>query len=112
MNRAEYLKTVKPHLMVDLTLYPAEAGGKSLPISLGFGSLCTIQSEKGSGWAGYDGWPFLIDGPMSAGETRRVGYFLTGGQEAVNYLSGAEKFYIWDGQIVGEGRIVNSEDSN
>jgi hypothetical protein len=112
MNRPENLKTKKPHLMVDLTLYPTEAGGKSLPISLGWGSLCTLQSEKGSGWGGHDGWPLLIDGPMSPGEMRRVGYFFLGGQEAVNYLSGFEKFYIWEGRIVGEARIVNSKNSN
>jgi len=49
---------------------------------------------------------------MSPGEMRRVGYFFMGGQEAVNYLSSAEKFYIWEGRIVGEARIVNSENSN
>jgi hypothetical protein len=112
MSHAEYLKTVEPHLVVELTLYPIEAGGKSLPVSLGWGSLCTIQSEKGSGWFGYDGWPLLIDRPMSRGEMRRVGYFFMRGQEAVNYLSSAEKFYIWEGRIVGEARIVNSENSN
>jgi hypothetical protein len=112
MDRAEYLKTVKPHSIVDLTLYPTDAGGKSRPISLGFGSLCTIQSEKGTDWFGYDGWPLLVDGPMSPGETRRVGYYFTGGQDALNYLSGAEKFYVWEGQIIGEARIVNSENSN
>jgi hypothetical protein len=111
MSHAEYLKTAKPHLVVDLTLYPTEAGGKSLPTRLGWGSLCTIQSEEGSGWVGYDGWPLLIDGPMSRGETRRVGYFFIGGEEAVNYFSSAEKFYIWEGRIVGQARIVSSEDS-
>ena len=70
------------------------------------------KSDKGSEWGGYDGWPLLIDGPMSPGETRRVGYFFMGGQDAVNYLGGAEKFYIWEGRIVGEARIVNSENSN
>jgi hypothetical protein len=75
------------------------------------GSPCTIQSDKGLGWVGYDGWPLLIDGPMSPGETRRVGYFFISGQEAVNYLSSAEKFYIWEGRIVGEARIVNSKNS-
>jgi hypothetical protein len=111
VSRVEYLRTAKPHLVVDLVLYPTEAGGKSLPIGLGWGSPCTIQSEEGSGWVGYDGWPLLIDGPMSPGETRRVGYFFLSGQEAVNYLSKAEKFYIWEGRIVGEARIVNSENS-
>jgi hypothetical protein len=112
MNRADYLKTAKPDLVVDLTLYATEIGGKKFPISLGWGSPCTTQNEQGAGWVGYDGWPLLVDGPMSPGESRRVGYVFLMGQEAVRYLCSAEKFYIWEGRIVGEASVVDHENSN
>ncbi len=111
MSRIDYLKTAKPDLVVDLTLYATEVGGRKQPIMLGWGSPCTIQREEGTGWVGCDGWPLLIDGPMSPGESRRVGYVFLSGQEAVHYLRNAEKFYVWEGQLVGEATIVNTEHS-
>jgi hypothetical protein len=109
MGREDYLKTASPDLVVDLTLYATEVGGRKHPILLGWGSPCTIQNEEGAGWVGYDGWPLLIDGPMVPGEIRRVGYVFPSGQEAVRYLCSAEKFYIWEGHIVGEAIVVNHE---
>ncbi|MEI9930403.1 MAG: hypothetical protein WDM89_07570 [Rhizomicrobium sp.] len=106
MVSIDWLKKAQPELVVDLFLYPTERGGKTLPASLGWGSPCTIQNERGSGWVGYDGWPLLLDGPISPGETLRVGYVFLSGKQAVDYLRSAAKFYIWEGRIVGEATIV------
>lgn len=106
MSRAEMLKSKKPELIVDLTLYPSERGGPSFPKMLGWSSPCTIQHERGDGWVGYDGWPLLGDEPISPGETRRVGYVFLSGQEVVNYQKAADRFYIWEGRIIGEAKIV------
>ena len=111
MVNIDLLRATKPQLVVDLLLYPTERGGKTRPISLGWGSPCTVQKEQGSGWVGYDGWP-LLDRPMSPGETRRVGYLFLSGQQAVDYLRKADKFYIWEGRIVGEATIAESEISD
>lgn len=108
MVRIDWLNTAEPELVVDLNLYPTERGGRRLPISLGWGSPCTIQSEMGSGWVGYDGWPLLRGDPIYPGETRRVGYVFLSGERAVEYLRSADKFYIWEGRIVGEANIVDA----
>jgi hypothetical protein len=112
MTRAEFLETAKPDLVVNLKLYATEFGGKKVPIGLGWGSPCTVQSEQGAGWVGYDGWLLLLEGPMSPGESRRVGYVFTSGQEVVEYLRSADKFYVWEGRIIGEAKIVDAENSN
>jgi hypothetical protein len=109
MNRVDYLKTAKPDLVVDLELYTR---GRTLPIGLGWGCPCTIQHEQEAGWVAYDGWPLLIDGPMSPGDSRRVGYVFLMGQEAVRYFLRAEKFYLLENRIIGEARIVTSDNSN
>jgi len=56
----------------------------------------------------YDGWPLLSDSPMYPGESRRVGYLFLSGQEAVDYLRRADKFYLWEGRIIGEARIIEN----
>jgi hypothetical protein len=107
MSRADMLRAAKADFVVDLTLY----GTAKHPIMLGWGCPCTTQSEEGSGWVGYDGWPLLLQGPMSPGESRRVGYVFLSGQQAVNYLRSAEKFYLLEGRIIGEAKIVDAASS-
>lgn len=106
MSRADQLSRMEPQLIVDLWLYPTDQGGKLLPIQAGWGSPCTIQREEGSGWVGYDGWPLLGDSPMAPGDRRRVGYVFLSGEEAVKYLTASDKFYVWEGRIIGEATIV------
>jgi hypothetical protein len=108
MKRVDYLITAKPELVVDLTLYTT----RKLPIALGWGCPCTIQRELGTGWIGYDGWPLLLDGPLSPGESCRVGYVFLSGQKAVEYLRTANKFYLWENGIVGEAEIIDPGNSN
>jgi hypothetical protein len=108
-SRADRLKSISPELIADLWLYPTEDGGRKEAIGLG---PCTIQSEQGTGWVGYDGWPLLGDQPMITGERRRVGYVFLAGQEAIGYLGSAPKFYIWEGRIIGEATIIGDPTSN
>ncbi len=99
-----------PQLMVDLWLYPTERGGREGPVLPGWGSPCTLQSEEGDGWVGYDGWPLLGDTPMAPGERRRVGYVFLSAQVAADLLSAAGKFYVWEGRLVGEATIVRAHE--
>lgn len=112
MARADQLRRMRPDLIADLWLYPTEQGGKQNPISLGWGSPCTVQHEEGDGWVGYDGWPLLDDTPMAPGERRRVGYVFLSGQKAVEHLAANDKFYVWEGRIIGEAIIVDPMISN
>lgn len=106
-NRVDKLRSMKPELMVDLWLYPTEDGGREQAIGLGWGCPCTIRSEQGAGWIGYDGWPLLGEHPMRPGERRRVGYVFLAGKKALEYLRPASKFYVWEGRIIGEATTVN-----
>src|SRR4051794_29124612 len=99
MTRDEVLRNKKPDMVVDLWIYPSERGAGSIR-SCSVGVLpARVQQQEGAGWVGYDGWPQLGDTKMEPGDSRRVGYLLAAGQEAVAYLSAAERFYVWDGGI-------------
>jgi hypothetical protein len=90
IGRAKRLNEAKPEVIVDLKLYPTERGGRTSPILPGWGSPCTIQSERGSGWIAYDGWPLLGNNPLKPGDIRRVGYIFLSGKKAVDYLRTAD----------------------
>jgi hypothetical protein len=69
---------------------------------LGYGCPCSIDRDVQEAW---DGYP-LVDRPMMPGEERRVGFIFMSGREAVKALSAAERFYLWEGKLIGEARIV------
>jgi len=112
ISRADQLKSMSPELIADLWLYPTEDGGRKQAVGLGWGCPCTIQSEQGSGWVGYDGWPLLGDQLMMPGERRQVGYVFLAGLQAIGYLQSAAKFYLWEGRIIGEATIISNPISN
>jgi hypothetical protein len=90
-------------LVADLHLYPEEAGGRTQPIVIGFGCPCFPYKASREGW---DGYP-LLEHEMMPGETRRVGFVFLSGREAVDALSSLDPFYLWEGKIIGEARIVS-----
>ena len=57
----------------------------------------------------FDGFPLILDGPMAPGESRRVGYVFLSSKEAVRYLRAADKFYLWEGHLIGEATIVEAD---
>ena len=91
-----------PELTAELHLYSTEDGGKKLPLVLGYGCPCSTDKDTREAW---DGYP-LVDSPMMPGEKRTVGFIFLSGAEAVKALSAAECFYLWEGRLVGEARIV------
>ena len=91
-----------PDLIADLCLYPTEAGGKTLPIGLGYGCPCSKDKSLSEGW---DGYP-LLEYEMTPGERRRVGFAFLSGKLAVDALIQSEKFFLWDGRFIGEASIV------
>jgi len=112
LSRGEALKSVKPQLLVDLTLYPTDRGGRRGPAAPGWGCPCTIHREEWDGQIFHDGWPLLGDTWIAPGETRQVGFFFLLEKEAMDYLKGVSTFYLWEGRIVGEAKIIKFENSN
>jgi len=43
---------------------------------------------------------------MRPGERRRVGIVFMSGRDAVEALASSDIFYLWEGKIIGEARIV------
>lgn len=43
---------------------------------------------------------------MAPGDRRRVGYVFLSGQEAVDALKDAGKFYLWELGLIGEAVII------
>lgn len=98
----ERLAQGTPDLIADLRLYSTGDGGKRLPLLLGYGCPCSTERNVREAWTGYP----LVDSPMMPGEERRVGFIFLSGREAVNALSGTDCFYLWEGKLIGEARIV------
>jgi hypothetical protein len=103
-SRAYELKKLAPELVVRLTLYPTEAGGRQTPFRSGLSCVCCADKSTASGW---DGCPQLNDEPMYPGQTRTVGFAFLSEREAAATLSKNEKFYLWDGGFIGEAQIVD-----
>jgi hypothetical protein len=104
MTRAEQLRRMTPQLMADVRLYGTEEGGRQSAVHPGWGCPCMVS--KAPPWEGWDGWPLLGDQTIEPGDRRRLGFvFLS--PEAPEILRAAQKFYFWEGRVVGEATIVN-----
>ena len=104
MPRAEQLKQASPQLIADVILYREDAGGKKLPVTLGWGCPCCLS--KSSPVVGYDGWPLLGDTPLAPGERRRLGFVFLAGEEAADVFRKAGLFYLWESRFIGEAIVV------
>jgi hypothetical protein len=103
-TRAEALRTMSPHLIADVTMYPTPNGGKKLVAQPGWGCPCTVsQSSQPNG---YDAWP-LLEEPLAPGDRRRLGFVFLSGEEAADIFRKAGIFYLWEGRFVG-GTVVVS----
>jgi hypothetical protein len=43
---------------------------------------------------------------MSPGDTRRVGFIFLSPEQAVDIFRAAGTFYLWEGGIIGEAKVV------
>jgi len=106
MTREGYLRQRlsegEPDLIADLYLYCEADGGKTVPISIGFGCPCCADASLTEGW---DGYP-LLQREMMPGDRKRVGFVFMSGSDAVEALATSDPFYLWEGKIIGEARIV------
>ena len=95
---------LKPDLVAELTLLPAEESARSLPLPPGYSCPCfSSRDRRENGW---DARLLLEDESMALGETRTIGFVFLSGQEAVEALSTKPTFFLWDGGIIGEARVV------
>lgn len=85
--------------MIDITLYPTEQGGRRDPIAReGFGCPCKLHKTSDT----IVDCRLILDGQQVApGETKRIGIRFSSDEVAALFHS-AEKFYFWDGRIIGE----------
>jgi hypothetical protein len=57
-------------------------------------------------WDGWDGWPLLDERAIEPGDSRRLGFvFLS--PEAPDIFRAAGQFYLWEGRIIGEAKVVS-----
>ncbi len=102
MTLRDRLSNNQPDLVVDLYLYPTDAGGKTKPIMLGYGCPCSKDTSCTEAW---DGYP-LLEEVMWPGERRRVGFLFLSGSKAIEAFESSKMFYLWEGRLVGEATLV------
>jgi hypothetical protein len=91
-----------PDLVVELFLYPTKDGGRKSAITMGWGCPCSAKKTLEEAW---DGYP-LLDRELAPGERRRVGFVFLSGDTAVSALKPRGRFYLSEGQFIGEAKIV------
>jgi hypothetical protein len=98
------MKDVVPQLIADVTLYPAEQGGRGVPTGPDwFGCPCKIRKDDVGSW---DCRILLQGQPLSPGDTRRVGMIFLSGEKAAGILREAGKFFLWELGIIGEATVI------
>lgn len=90
-------------LLADVQLYAAVVGGKACPVTHGYRCVCLGRSDLRD--AGWESRLHVGDEPFEPGSERRVGLeFLT--TDDADAIRQAGHFYLWDGRIIGEGKVV------
>lgn len=103
MDRAEFLRSKSPQLIVDLRLYPPEQGGRATTAYPGWGCPCMVS--KMQPLVGYDAWPLLGDETLLPSAERRVGLWFAY-PEGAETMKEAGHFYLWEGRFIGEATVV------
>lgn len=104
MTRAEILKSMVPHVIADVTMYPTAEGGRVSAAHPGWGCPCCVSRDPPI--VGYDGWPLLGETTLGPGDQRRLGFWFASGEEAAEIMRAAGRFYLWEGKFIGEAVIV------
>lgn len=98
------MTALKPHFMIDVTLYGEDRGGRREPIAReGFACPCKIEASSNT----IADCRLVLDGQQIApGETKRVGIcFLH--EASASLFQSAGHFYFWDGRIIGEATVTD-----
>lgn len=104
MSRIDVQRNAAPHLVADVWLYETADGGRANPALPGFG--CLLVTSREPPYSGWDSLLLLRDQPLHPGERRRLGFVFLTPESAVPIFSQAERVYLCDGRVIGEGRIV------
>lgn len=98
-----------PHLRALLTLYPTEKSSRTIGIVPGWMCPCVVNKTEIPDAS--DGAPILKNGPMQLGDTLEVDFlFPLSGKEAIPLVAKAPKFYLWEGDYIGEAIVLEIYD--
>jgi hypothetical protein len=98
------MKGSSPRLLADVTLYPTAQGGRKGPTPPNwFGCPCKAAKDHSQAWD----CRLLLEGTsMKPGETRRVEVVFLTPDQAVPAFRKSGKFFLWDGRLIGEAKLV------
>jgi hypothetical protein len=98
------MNEVAAELLADVTLYTTGKGGRLGPTPPEwFGCPCKINRDDLQGW---DCRILLGGTSMSPGDTRRVEIIFLSPEQALPMFRAAGVFFLWEGRVIGEGRVV------
>ena len=97
---------IKPDIIADITLYPTDEGGRRTAIQ-GDWYSCPCLTTPSSFEEGRDCRILLYGQIVAPGETARLGVAFLSGEEAAARIRAARQFFLWEGGIIGEGRVVS-----
>jgi len=95
----------------DLYLYPTEQNGRKSAARGSYRPIGFLRKDPTFGLNGDQAYGIFFelgDTFVAPGETKRVNCFFIYGPSFDVFIN-AKKFYIWDGRIVGEATLVDSE---
>jgi len=103
-KQASDLSGMRPGLLATVTLYSPEDGGRQSPAYPGWGCPCVAEDKQPL--HGWDAWP-ILETAISPGETRANVPFVFLTEEGQESISKLEKFFLWEGKVIGEAVVVH-----
>ena len=96
----------RQHIIADVRMYETASGGKKTAAYQGWGCPCLTSLDEPR--VGYDAWPDIGDEPLLPGTNRRLRFVFLSPSEAVHAMLQAGRFYLWEGRVIGEAKVVTS----
>jgi hypothetical protein len=98
-----------PDVIADVFLYLTKEGGRENPLrgdlTKWYGCPCKMQKDD---YNAYDCRIFIDGLIIQPGETHRLGMTFLSPEQALPLFHKSARFYLWEGRIIGEARIVES----
>jgi hypothetical protein len=91
-------------LVAEVFLYPPDQAGRAEAIEAGWGCSCLVSRDRSE--PAWQGWPLLNSAVLAPGQAGCFGWMFEAGEEAAASLRAVGTFFLWEGDIIGEARIV------
>ena len=103
VDRVFNLMHMTPQFRANVRFMLTEEGGRKGPVPNSFGCPCVLTNPAKEG---NDARLLFDEDWTELGKATIASFFFTGGEEAAKRYREAGQFYLWEGKIVGEVKVL------